>query len=256
MKRFLQTLVIAAAALSLAACSSLNPARLASAGVHAATALTLTDSQVSKLSADAVKAMDLTNRVAPSNSAYARRLDRLTGNIRDVNGIPLNFKVYLTGDINAFATGDGSVRVYSGLMDVMDDNELMAIIGHEIGHVANADSKNNMRTVYLAYAAREALASTGDGIAALTDSQLGDLGVSFVQAQYSQKQEFSADEYGFDFSVRQGYSPYSMADALQKLIGDGSGTAKGGKILYLFSSHPDSAERAKRMREKADNYKR
>ena len=47
----------------------------------------------------------------------------------------LNYKVYEVVDINAFACGDGSIRVFSALMDLMDDDELMAVIGHEIGHV-------------------------------------------------------------------------------------------------------------------------
>jgi len=42
-------------------------------------------------------------------------------------------------DVNAFACGDGSIRVFSALMDLMDDDELMAISGHEIGHVVHAD---------------------------------------------------------------------------------------------------------------------
>jgi putative metalloprotease len=45
-----------------------------------------------------------------------------------------------------FATADGSVRVYSGLMDIMDDNELLAVIGHEIGHVANHDSQDAIKS--------------------------------------------------------------------------------------------------------------
>ena len=52
----------------------------------------------------------------------------------DVDGIPLNFKVYDVIDVNAFACPDGSVRVFSSLMDIMDDDELLGVIGHEIGH--------------------------------------------------------------------------------------------------------------------------
>lgn len=248
------TILLAGAVLT--ACSSVNSARLATAGAYALTGLTISDAQVMQLSAEAVRAMDLTGNVAPAGNAYAQRLARLTSGIKEVDGIPLNFKVYLTRDINAFATGDGSVRVYSGLMDVMDDSELMAIVGHEIGHVAHSDSKNNMRTIYLAYAAKEALASTGNVAASLSDSQLGELGVSLAQAQYSQKQEFAADEYGMNFSIRQGYSPYSMYNALSKLSSASGGTSGGGKLLYLFSSHPDTAERIKRMKEKADNYRK
>ena len=39
-------------------------------------------------------------------------------------------------------------------MDLMDDDELMSIIGHEIGHVVHADTKHAMKNAYLASAAR------------------------------------------------------------------------------------------------------
>ena len=61
--------------------------------------------------------------------------------ITEVGGIQLNFKVYDVIDVNAFACGDGSVRVFSSLMDIMTDDELMAIIGHEIGHIVHHDSR-------------------------------------------------------------------------------------------------------------------
>ncbi len=88
--------------------------------------------------------------------AYDRRLRRLTEGITEADGIPLNFKVYLVIDVNAFACGDGSIRVFSSLMDLMTDDELMAIIGHEIGHIVHADVKHAMKNAYLASAARNA----------------------------------------------------------------------------------------------------
>jgi putative metalloprotease len=35
--------------------------------------------------------------------------------------------------VNAFATADGTIRIYSGLMEMMTDDELIFVIGHEIG---------------------------------------------------------------------------------------------------------------------------
>ena len=52
-----------------------------------------------------------------------------------MEGMPLNFKVYYVIDVNAFACADGSVRVFSSLMDIMTDEELLGVIGHEVGHV-------------------------------------------------------------------------------------------------------------------------
>lgn len=218
-------------------------------------AVTLSDEDVAELCRESVEWMDANNPVAGLDTEYGARLARLTDNIKDVNGLPLNFKVYHVVDVNAFASGDGSVRVFSALMDEMDDDELMAIIGHEVGHIAGHDVRDAMRTAYLAQAARGAISATNGGLARLTDSQLGDLALALTDAQFSQKQEFAADEYGLKVCVDNGFSPYGMAASLEKLVGLSSG-AKASAVQKMFSSHPDSANRAKRMREMANQLAR
>ena len=72
---------------------------------------------------------------------------------------------------------NGCVRVYSGLMDMMTDDEVRGVLGHELGHVALGHTKNKMQVAYTAMAARGALAASGNGAAAaLSNSQLGELG--------------------------------------------------------------------------------
>ena len=167
--------------------------------------------------------------------------------------MPLNFKIYHVTDINAFASGDGSIRVFSGLMDIMDDDELMAIIGHEIGHVANGDVRDAMKQAYKIEAARSALSAVeGSTIAKLSDSQLGGLTTAFLESKFSREQEFEADDYGMNVCIENGFSPYGMANSLEELVKLSEGGATAGPVAKMFSSHPDSAVRAKRMREKAD----
>jgi putative metalloprotease len=57
----------------------------------------------------------------------------------------VNYKVYMAKDVNAFAMANGCIRVYSGLMDMMNDNEVEAVIGHEMGHVALGHVKKGMQ---------------------------------------------------------------------------------------------------------------
>ena len=166
-------------------------------------------------------------------------------------GLLIMFWVYKKDEINAFACGDGSVRVYTGLMDLMDDSELLAVLGHEIGHVVNRDSKRAMKKAYMNSAIRDAIASAGS-LGAVTSSLFGDLGEAYLNSQFSQKQELAADEYGFSFTVSNGYSPYSMSNALAKLVTKNS--QQQTKVQQMFSSHPDSALRAQKMKEKADAY--
>ena len=103
---------------------------------------------------------DKQNKVAPPSNQYAQRLARLTNGLNSIDGVPLNFKVYLTNDVNAFACADGSVRVYSGLMDRMTDDEVLGVIGHEIGHVAHKDTKNAFKQALINSAILDGIAST------------------------------------------------------------------------------------------------
>jgi len=105
----------------------LNTAKLLDAGKDVAKAVTLSDSDIAQLSREAVAWMDANNPVADETTEYGARLKRLTEGITEVDGLPLNFKVYKVADVNAFACGDGSIRVFSALMDLMDDDELMDI---------------------------------------------------------------------------------------------------------------------------------
>ena len=216
----------------------------------------LSDADIARLSKEAVDWMDENNPVADETTEYGARLKKLTEHIQ-VDGLPLNFKVYDVIDINAFACGDGSIRVFSSLMDLMTDDELMAIIVHEIGHVVHTDVKDAMKNAYLASAARNAAGSVeGSTAAKLSNSQLGELTTAFTSAQFSQKQESQADDYAFDFCIANNVDPYAMSNALNKLVElSKSGGDKANAIQKMFASHPDSEKRAVRMKEKADAYK-
>ena len=234
---------------------NVNTERALQAGMTAVSATTITDAQIFELCRQSMVQTDAESTIAPANSPYTQRLARLTRGLENYDGLDLNFKAYIKNEVNAFASGDGSVRVYSGLMDVMDDDQLMAILGHEIGHVKNHDTKDAVRNAYLRAAGREGLASLGSGMAALTDGMLGDIAETYLNAQYSQKQENDADNFGFQFTVDNGRDPYAMARSMQKLQElSGGASASSSSLLQAFSSHPDTAGRERRMRQLADAF--
>ena len=233
--------------------------RLISAGVKAYQAYTITDGELADYVRQSVKYMDGNNRVAPSGNAYAQRLQRLTSGLKSVNGTPLNFKVYITSDVNAFACADGSVRVFSGLMDLMTDNELLGVIGHEIGHVGLRHSKKAMKQELLTGALRDVLASSDGRTGMLAESMLGSIGEYLISAKYSRTQEKEADDYGYDFLKKHGKNPWGMVMAFEKMqkMEKKSG-AVSRYVNKMFSSHPDMEARIKRMRERCqkDGFKR
>lgn len=233
----------------LSACftaSAQNWSKIAGGAVKAAKALTISDADMAAYCKQSVEWMDANNPVLPDDNPYTQRLIRLTEGITDADGIPLNFKVYDVIDVNAFACPDGSVRVFSSLMDIMDDEELLGIIGHEIGHVLKRHSKNAFKNELMTDALKDALSATNGKIAALTDSQLGTLSTSLISAKYSQKQEKEADNCGYDFLVAHGKNPWGMVMAFEKFLDMESGT-QSSYIAKMFSSHPDTRSRIDAM---------
>lgn len=255
--KFLMILVVMAFTTPVYAQFNLKKAIKSAA--QAVQAFTLSDEQMAAYVKESVDWMDTHNPVLPQDNDYCVRLARLTDGITDADGIPLNFKVYDVVDVNAFACPDGSVRVFSSLMDIMDDDELLGIIGHEIGHVMKHHSKNAFKNELLTGALKDAIASTGGKAAALTESQLGTLGTALVSAKYSQKQEKEADDCGYDFLVANGRNPWGMVMAFEKLqdMENASG-AKSSYVAKMFSSHPETKDRIKKMSERAqkDGYER
>ncbi len=231
-----------------------NLKRAVGSAAKAVQAVTLTDEQMAEYVKESVKWMDEHNPVTPDDNPYTIRLKKLTEGLTDADGIPLNFKVYDVVDVNAFACPDGSVRVFSSLMDIMNDDELLGIIGHEIGHIMKHHSKKAFRTQLLSDAMKDAVASAGGKVAALTDSQLGTLGSSLINAKFSQKQEKEADDCGYDFLKDNGRNPWGMVMAFEKFLEMENGQAtKSSYVAKMFSSHPETKDRIKHMTDRANN---
>jgi putative metalloprotease len=220
------------------------------AGLKAAKAATLSDQDVVAYTKEYVAWSDANNPVAPATSPYAKRLQKLVATLGTYDGMTMNYKVYLVKDVNAFACADGSVRVLAGLMDLMSDQEVLGVIGHEIGHVKHKDSRDAMRTALLTSALKEGASSQGGAAATLSSSQLGDVGQALANASFSRSQESSADGYGYELLKAQKVNPWYMASAFGKLQALSSG-AKSSKASQFFSSHPDTEKRMAVVSERA-----
>ena len=253
MKRSFSLIIAAlAASVMLSSCgTAFNADRALYGAVGAMQAMSITDEQVREYVHQYITQLDAQSPVLPESDAYTKRLRRLTSGLTQVDGVPLNFKVYKTSDVNAFACADGSVRVYTGLMDLMTDDEVLGVIGHEIGHVALKHSKKEMRNALLTQAALNGVAATGNVAAALTDSQLGAIGYTIMNAQYSKKQESEADDFGYSFLKAAGKNPLCLAEGFEKLQALNGSARQSSMVNQLFSSHPDTAMRIKRIRERA-----
>ncbi|HWS60371.1 MAG TPA: M48 family metalloprotease [Flavobacterium sp.] len=212
--------------------------------------LTFSDAQAAQLSKEAVAKMDAEHIIAGPTDPYTIRLNKIFGKYTNAYGLALNYKVYVLKEVNAFATADGSVRVYTGLMDVMDDNELLVVIGHEIGHVVNHDSRDAIKAAYQKEALIEGTASQSKTVATVTDSQLGKIGSAMIDCKHSRKQESEADTFAYDFMKKNGYDVNAVESAFSILAKMSEGT-QTDFLTKMMSSHPDSKERAENAKKRA-----
>ncbi|MFA9216360.1 MAG: M48 family metalloprotease [Sphingomonadaceae bacterium] len=220
---------------------------LNSAGL-AVKAATLSDADVISLADKSCAALDHSNKIAAPGSKYGKRLAKALKplNLKQFNGKRLDAKVYLVTDVNAFAMDNGCIRVFAGLLDIMNDDEVRAVVGHEIGHVLLGHSKKSMQTAYTLQAARGAASAVSDTAATWSQSELGDLGQKFIEAQFSQTQETAADDQSYGILYKEKLPRTGLVTLFQKLAKlEGPGHS-------MFSSHPSSPDRAQHIQARID----
>ncbi|WP_318386109.1 M48 family metallopeptidase [Enterobacter sp.] len=255
MKNTKLCLALAISTTLLVGCNSMNGLdsnKLVSSGLSAFKAATLSDADVKSISDQGCKEMDSENKIASASSKYGKRLAKISKALgNNINGVPVNYKVYLTSDVNAWAMANGCVRVYSGLMDLMTDNEVEGVLGHELGHVALGHSRKAMQTAYATVAARDAIAATSGVAAQLSNTQLGDIAEGAINSAFSRSQESDADDFSYDLLRKRGINTQGLVGSFDKLASLDAGHSKS-----LFDSHPPSAERAQHIRDRiADDKK-
>ncbi|MDR0564585.1 MAG: M48 family metalloprotease [Azoarcus sp.] len=189
----------------------------------------VSDAQLLEYAQQIINGLDNNNKVAAKKNKYTARLAKLSkGFAAKDDGQKLNFRVYLDKELNAFAAPDGSIRVYSGLMDKLGDNELRGIVGHLVGHVKLGHALQATRVAYLSTKEANAGGTLGaGGIEELTEK--------FLDTSYSESVEAEADAYSVEFLVRNKIKPKALATAWHKL-------AKLEASLTI--SHPNASERA------------
>lgn len=237
---FSRFLLIILAAILCSSCEDTNVMLVTGAATDAVKAITLTDEQVKNIAQRAAQDSDSKHRVTSTSNPYNIRLQNLVAKYPERDGHNFNYRVYLTKDINAFAMADGTIRVYSGLMDLMSDEELIFIIGHEMGHVVKKHSRKKVTLAYASSALRKGLASQNNEVGVIARSVLGAFTEQLTNAQFSQHEERQADQYGAAFLRAEGYNREAAVSALLKL-------ADLAKQHTFLSSHPDPEARAKRI---------
>lgn len=149
-------------------------------------------------------------------------------------------------EVNAFAVPGGYIYINRGLIartDRMD--ELAGVLGHEIGHVVERHSVDQME--------KAQRAELGIGLACVLTSVCGsqaagtliNVAGTAVFAKFSRGAEIEADDVGLDNVVRAGISPQGMATMFQKLLEERRRRPAG--VEAWFATHPLEEDRLQRV---------
>lgn len=192
--------------------------------------------------------------VDPDLNVYVNQVGQNVAAASPVN-LPFEF-VVLNNDVpNAWALPGGKIAINRGLLVQLDDEaQLAAVLGHEAVHAAAQHSANQMTTQKIlgvgVLAATVAGVAGGDRDNALLIGAGAALGAKVYQAHYGRSQELEADYYGIDYMVAAGYDPQASVELQQKFVEMSQGQ-QSNFFSTLFASHPPSQERVEKNRSKA-----
>jgi predicted Zn-dependent protease len=146
--------------------------------------------------------------------------------------------------LNAYCMPGGKIMVLSGLVEKINatDDELAAVIGHEIAHALREHGRERMSSAYVQQFGLQALAAfVTKGAAAGAINQAAGMGSQlFFALPNGREQEREADKMGLELSARAGYNPDAAVTLWQKM----SANNKGAPPEFL-STHPASENRIK-----------
>ena len=146
---------------------------------------------------------------------------------------------------NAFALPGGIIVVTDDLVKISEtDEEIVAVLAHEIGHV---EHRHAIRSV-LQNSVVAAAAATVSADAATLSVAVASLPVILARTKYSREFETAADEYAFRLLKQNGYSPEAFASIMEKIAIE---TDEESPAFGYLSTHPAAAERVRRARESA-----
>lgn len=205
------------------------------------------DKQYDQMMAEAQK-KGLLNRNAQQVQrvrAIAQRLIPQTRVFRqDAPGWAWETNVLTSKDVNAWAMPGGKMAVYTGLIERLNatDDELAAVMGHEIAHALREHARERIARQM----STQAVSTIGSiAIQILTGVQLdpeiaGTVGQAVFVLPNSRENEQEADTIGVELMARAGYDPRAALSLWQKM---GQVSGGGGGPPEFLSTHPSGATR-------------
>lgn len=203
--------------------------------------LLVPESQVEQMGDQAFSQIVGKTKVA-GDTASAERVQRIGERIAAVAGGENEWTFVVLDEpktINAWALPSGQVGVYTGLLNLgLSDDELAAVMAHEIGHVIAQHARERV-SQEVGYKLGLALFD-GQGVLTPAGRQLADIAFGLgVGLPYSRKQESEADLIGLNLMARAGYNPRAALSLWQKM----RQAEDGARPPAFLSTHPPTEQR-------------
>jgi predicted Zn-dependent protease len=184
---------------------------------------------------------------------YNERVKRIGGRIAQAVGADLpsaqwEFVVFDEDEtVNAFALPGGKVGVYTGLLNLVEsDDELAMVMGHEIGHVTARHGAQRMSEGMLAAGAGLLLGVATDNSSNRDAWRVGyGLFAGGTMLKFSRNHETEADYIGLRYAARAGYNPNAAITFWQKMAKQ----ENGPNLPTFLRTHPTHENRIKELRE-------
>lgn len=242
---------------TLLICTALTVALAAPASEAKRKLLLVSSTQMDQMGAEAFEKLKATDKLSrdPKRLAQAQCVvsalvrvlpDKLARQSWEV-------QVFEDPNPNAFALPGGKVGVNTGMFAVIkSQDELAAVIGHEIAHVSEQHANQRISRQMLVGVGLEAVgAYTGQRTSperAKTTMGLLGLGAQVgVMLPNSREQEAEADRDGQEFMARAGFNPDGAVQLWQHMMA----TSRDGAPPQILSTHPDPQNRVRKLAERA-----
>lgn len=184
-------------------------------------------------------ALDVNKAQTQRVKTIAQRLIAQVGIFRpDAQNWDWQIHVINSDEVNAWCMPGGKMAVYTGLINQTKatDDELAAVIGHEIAHALREHSREQM-SQKMATGIGLSVISAITGVAAVNDLG-GTLTEVMFELPNSRTHETEADLLGVELAARAGYDPRAAMTLWQKMAALG-----GGGMPEFLSTHPSPASR-------------
>ena len=202
----------------------------------------VTAEELKKIADEDIAKMDKDNDIV--SDQYHIDLQNVVKKIKLPTGVKLDVKVYWSPYLYIFSRSNGSIRVNHGIIEKLNDNELLFVMAHEIGHLLHEDFEKSYRKEHAMYGFEKMLNMGGESMGGMTNGIMASVTSEMRKSRFQKHEEFNADEYAMAVLKANNVPREAAVDALELL-----------QYLNapLLKMHPTGHERVKNIE---DNYKK